>query len=108
MHRLIFIVIFFYRPIFRKTDIRVLALEVREAFPQFIAGIAKRAPKLSSSLENLQDVYRQIFYIEMLCRLRKREMTDTRLNIRDIMSRYFEVFSCYEELLGIITVPYKN
>ena len=92
---------FFYRPLFTNTAIGNLAFEINRALPLFIGGIARKAPELSISLGNSQDIYRRIFFIEMLCKLTRREMTDTRLNIRDFMSRYLEVFSRYEECFAI-------
>jgi thiamine kinase-like enzyme len=95
---------FFCRAVFANTDVQQLSLEIKLALPILLAGIGKKAPALSSSIERCMDVYRQVFCVELMCKLLKREMTDTRLNVREIIRHYLEVFSYYDERISGVPI----
>ncbi|MFZ1745786.1 MAG: phosphotransferase, partial [Nitrospirales bacterium] len=89
---------FFYRPACREVSVSVLVSEIQKALPMFISGLLKNAPEVSSSLKALEKAYRWIFYIEMICRLVDREMTDKNLNMMHYIQKYIKAFNLYEEL----------
>jgi len=91
---------FFYRSVSRNVPLGTLMVEVQEALPLFLAELATTEPEVARSVRQGEQVYRWIFYIEMLCRLIEREMSDNNLNILHYVSRYLEAFTRYEELLA--------
>ncbi len=92
---------FFFRPVWLKTGVKELTREIQEALSIFISSIATESPEVSKSLLSLENDYRWIFYIDLLCRQMKREMTDTRLDIRSIIFQYMGTFNRYEEELAL-------
>ncbi|MGB5054474.1 MAG: phosphotransferase [Nitrospirales bacterium] len=89
---------FFYRPACREVPVTALVSEINTALPKFISELTKNAPEVSSSLKALEKAYRWIFYIEMICRLVDREMTDKNLNMMHYIQKYIKAFNLYEEL----------
>lgn len=89
---------FFYRPACREVPVTALISEINTALPKFTSGLTKNAPEVSSSLKALEKAYRWIFYIEMICRLVDREMTDKNLNMMHYIQEYIKAFNLYEEL----------
>jgi hypothetical protein len=98
---------FFHRARTYKIPVHVLASEIKEALPIFISTIAKITSDISTSLSHLEDEYRRLYYIERICMLVEREMTDQNLNIlKDHILRFIEIFSRYEETRIGITVAH--
>ena len=91
---------FFYRPVCRNVPVDTIVSEINEALPFFISELAKKAPDISHSLLSLEKVYRWLYYLERICMLMEREITDTNLNIVDYISQYIDAFSRYEEILS--------
>ena len=89
---------FFYRPVGRNVPVDTVVSEINEALPFFISKLAEKAPDISNSLLNSEKVYRWLYYIEQVCRLVEREMSDTYLNILDYILRCIEAFNQYEEI----------
>ncbi len=89
---------FFYRPACREVSVSVLGSEIQKALPMLISGLAEHAPEVSSSLKALEKNYRWTFYIEMICRLVDRQMTDTNLDVMHYIQEYIKAFNLYEEL----------
>ena len=89
---------FFYRPACREVPVSVLVSEIQKALPMFISGLTEDAPDVSGSLKALEKNYRWIFYLDMICRLVDREMTDKNLNVMHYIQEYMKAFSLYEEL----------
>ncbi len=89
---------FFYRSACRGVPVSVLVSEIQKALPMFISGLIKNAPEVSSSLKEQEKAYRWIYYLEMICRLVDREMTDKNLNMMHYIQEYIKAFSLYEEL----------
>ncbi len=89
---------FFYRPACREVPVAALISEINTALPMFISGLTQKAPEVSSSLKALEKAYRWIYYLEMICRLVDREMTDNNLNVMHYIQEYMKAFSLYEEL----------
>jgi choline/ethanolamine kinase len=91
---------FFYRPACREVPVTELVSEINTALPMFISGLAENAPEVSNSLKTCEKGYRWIFYLEMICRLVDREMTDKNLNMMHYIQEYIKAFSLYEDLCG--------
>jgi choline/ethanolamine kinase len=89
---------FFYRPACREVPVSVLGSEIKKALPMFISRLAENAAEVSSSLKALEKAYRWVFYIELICRLVDREMTDKNLNMMHYIQEYIKAFNFYEEL----------
>lgn len=91
---------FFYRSTSRNIPVSTLMTEVQKALPHFILELAKKAQDVSQSIRCLENVYRWTFYIEMLCRLIERKMSDKNLNVLYYISRYLDAFTRYEEMFA--------
>jgi thiamine kinase-like enzyme len=89
---------FFYRPACRKVPVDLLVSEINEALPMLISKLEKNAVEFSNSLKILENSYRWTFYIEMICRLVDREMTDKNLNVMPYIREYIRAFKLYEVL----------
>ena len=59
----------------------------------------KKVPDVSHSLLSLEKIYRWLYYIELICMLVEREITDSNLDIMDYILRYIEAFNQYEEMI---------
>jgi hypothetical protein len=79
--------------------VNVLVVEIKKALPMVISGLGEHSLEVSSSLKTLEKFYRWTFYIEMICRLLDRHMTDKNLNIMNYLQQYMSVFIRYEEIL---------
>ena len=91
---------FFHRSGSRDIPVSMLMSNVQKALPLFMAELAGNVREVAWSANRWGNVYRRIFYIEMLCRLIERERTDNNLHILRYISRYLEVFIRYEEGLA--------
>jgi hypothetical protein len=91
---------FFYRSVARKIPVTVLVSEINEAFPLFVSSLTKKAPGISQSIISLRDTYRWLYYIERICMLVDRKVTDKNLNILEDILRYIEAFNHYEEIIA--------
>ncbi len=89
---------FFYRPVSRRVPVQTVFLEINEALPLFLTSVAKNASDLSSHARRFEKTYRWIFYIEILCKLIEREMSDKNLDIISCILRYIHVFKEFERL----------
>ena len=98
---------FFFRPVSNKIPVDTLVLEIDDALPFFISTLALKAPDISKSLLSLEKVYRWIYYIERVCMLVEREITDNNLDIVNYIFRYIEAFNSYEDVLAG-RLPEKN
>jgi len=86
---------FFYRPVNIKISVEKMSAELNQALPVFISGLDWRW-RSPANLSASEDVYRRLYYLEYLCKLTERMLTDNRLNIMDYIIRYIEAFSHYE------------
>ena len=90
---------FFYRPVSRKVPVAILASEINEALPFFLASVNKKAPEIFDSLSKLGRVYRLVYYVEHICKEVEREITDKNLSIMEGILRYIDAFNSYEDIL---------
>lgn len=98
---------FFYRSANRAVPIATLRGELQEAFPLFMGELAKTARDVSQSVRQDEHLYRWIFYIEMLCRLVEREVSDKNLEVMSFITQYLKSFTAYEEMLGLHDISLK-
>jgi len=87
---------FFYRPVNIKISVEKMSAELNQALPVFISGLDLKVTDVPAHLSVSEDVYRRLYYLEYLCKLMERMLTDNRLNIMDYIIRYIEAFSHYE------------
>ena len=87
---------FFYRSVSRNISIATLVKEIGVAFPMLISRLTQGNPEMANALLSLEHIYRWNFYVENLCRLVKREMTDNQLDILDYILRSIQAFEMYE------------
>ena len=78
----------------------VLVAEIEGGLPMCISELAQNAFEISRSLITLEKFYRWTFYIEMICRLVDRAMTDKNLPIMKYLGNYTNAFIRYEEFLS--------
>jgi len=89
---------FFYRPVnIKNISVEKMSSELDQALPAFISGVDVKALDVSAYLSTSLNTYRRLYYMEYLCKLMERLLTDKSLNIMDYIMRYIDVFSLYEE-----------
>lgn len=91
---------FFYRPVCLKISNDKVYSEINEALPVVMSILDFKRFDTSENIITLENIYRRLYYIELICKLAERKMTDNRLNIMDFILRYVEAFSSYENLLN--------
>ena len=91
---------FFYRPVCRDVSAYTTVLEIAQALPSFIIKMSEYRPDISNSLLSGNDIYRWLYYIEEICKLMERSVTDTRLDIADFILRYINAFYQYEQYMS--------
>ena len=92
---------FFYRPIVYRVPISTIVSEINNALPEFFSRLTQKAPEISESFVQKETIYRRVFYIEQVCQLVEREMTDTRPNMMDFILSSVKAFEDYEEECAI-------
>lgn len=90
---------FFYRPVTRKLPVAQIVSEINEALPYFISELSLRSPDITDNLVASVKIYRQLYYIERLCMLVERDLTDNYLSMKDYIFRYIKAFQDYEDIL---------
>ena len=88
----------FYRPVSRNVPVHIIVPEIDKALPILLTRLSKTAPDIATSIRQCGKAYRLTFYIEMLCRLLTREMSDRNLNIMKYISGYIDAFTEFEKL----------
>jgi len=89
---------FFYRPVSRKFPVAQMVSEVNEALPYFISQLSLMSPDITDNLLASVKTYRHLYYIERLCMLVERGLTDKYLNMKDYIFRYIKAFQTYEDI----------
>jgi hypothetical protein len=89
---------FFYRPVCRKISVHKVASEIKEALPLFISKLASKDSKFAVNGSTAETTYRSLYYIEFVCKLMERQMTEKRLDIMDFIFRYIEAFNNYDNV----------
>lgn len=92
---------FFYRSANRAVPVNTMRSELQMAYPLLMTELANKARSVSRSVRRAENVYRWLFYIEMLCKLVERETSDKNLDVMKFISQYLQTFIAYEELLGL-------
>jgi hypothetical protein len=91
---------FFYRPYRNRISVHDLVLEINKALPFFISQLSLKSREISESISSLGNIYRLLYYIERICMLLERAMTDTNLDVLGKLTIYIDVFKKYEEVLA--------
>lgn len=91
---------FFNQTSWREVPVNVLVAEIEQGLPMCISELTQHAFEISRSLITSEKFYRWIFYIEMVCRLVDRAMTDKNLPIMKYLQNYTNAFIRYEEFLS--------
>jgi thiamine kinase-like enzyme len=89
---------FFFRPLHQKLPLDNLPPEIEVALPRLINNLESKIPSISESLKSFEKVYRWFYYIERISMLVERVKYDTKLNTRENIIRYIDVFNNYEEI----------
>ena len=66
-----------------------------------ISSLASKSPSIARGLDQLENIYRWTYYIEEICQMVEREMTDNNLKMVELILQYIEVFNRYEKALVI-------
>lgn len=98
---------FFYRPVSPKLPVDKMVSEINEALPFYLSQLPLKAPDITN-VSALVHTYRQLYYIERLCTLVERDLTDNRLNMTDYVIRYIKAWTEYEEILNADVVKKNN
>ena len=88
---------FFNQTSWREVPVNVLVAEIEEGLPMCISELTQHALEISRSLIRSEKFYRWTFYIEMICRLADRAMTDKNLPVMKYLQNYTNAFIRYEE-----------
>jgi len=99
---------FFYRVTTGKLPVDQIVSEICEALPKVISGLSLRMPDLSADILSMAYIYRWLFYIEYLCKLVERDVTDNRLNMTDYMMKYIKAFRAYEDTKKVNVMAEKS
>jgi hypothetical protein len=86
---------FFFRPACMGFSVDRLVTEIHEAVQIYLSGLEQ---DIYENVSQLEDVYRWFYYIECVCKLIERGMTDKRLDIMNFILRYMEAFKEYERI----------
>lgn len=89
---------FFYRPVTRKLTVAQMVSESNGALPYFISELSLVSPDITDNLLASAKTYRHLYYIERLCMLVERDLTDKNLSMKDYIFRYIEAFQAYEDI----------
>lgn len=86
---------FFYRPVSCKFPVTQMTSEINEALPHFISELSLVSPDITDNLLASTNTYRYLYYIERLCMLIERDLTDRNLNIKNYIFLYIKAFQDY-------------
>ncbi|MBE7444980.1 MAG: phosphotransferase [Planctomycetia bacterium] len=89
---------FFHRPVSSNLPIARTVSEINEALSYFISELSLVFPDIADNLLASVETYRNLFYIEQLCRLVKRDLTDKHLSMKDYIFRYIKAFQACEDI----------
>ena len=90
---------FFYRPVSPKLPVDKMVSEITEALPFYLSQLPLKHPDIKKA-SAFMDTYRLLYYIERLCTLVERDLTDNRLSMTDYMMRYIKAWTEYEQILN--------
>jgi hypothetical protein len=91
---------FFFGPVCREVPVKNLLKEIETSLPALISSMGASFPEMSESLRSLRTSYRNVFYLEEVCRLVARSFTENHLNMCDFIRRYIKAFADYEEAIS--------
>ena len=85
---------YFFTEVYYKRATIDIASELNQAIASLQSRLALEAPELARTLPSLEQIYRNLYYIERVCTLLERELNDQRL---DVILSSIDVFSRYQE-----------
>lgn len=91
---------FFYRSVTRKFPASQMVSEINEALPYFISQLSLMSSDITDNLLASVGTYRHLYYIERLCMLVERDLTDKYLSMKEYIFRYIKAFQVYEDILA--------
>lgn len=90
---------FFYRSVSSKCPTAPMVSEITEALQYFISQLSLMSPDITDNLLASVKTYRHLYYIERLCMLVERDLTDKNVSMKDYIFRYIKAFQAYEDTL---------
>ena len=90
---------FFYRITSGNLSVNKVVFEINEALPNFLSQLSMRVPDITKDIFDFVKVYRFLFYIEYVCKLVERDLTDNRLNMTHYICLNIDAFNQYENAL---------
>ena len=94
---------FFFRPLHQKLPLVELTPEISAGLAFYLPKLVLIAPDVSGSATSYEKIYRCLFYVERISMLVDRVTYDTKLNVRNNIRRYIDVFNAYEEISVNVT-----
>jgi hypothetical protein len=85
---------YFLTEVYYKRATPSIVSEIDQAIASLRARLAPNAPDLAETLPTLVQTYRQLYYLERVCTLLERALSDKRL---DVILRSINVFERYEQ-----------
>ncbi len=95
---------FFYRSVSGRVSIAQVVTESEEALSSMVSRIAHENQAMAIALQQSENVYRWLYYIERISMLIERKVTDKNLDISDMILRYLDAFNRCEEMQSLSTV----
>jgi hypothetical protein len=86
---------YFFTELYYRRATTSLVHEINEAILSLRSRIVTKAPDLAGAMVSLSDVYRRLYYVERICMLLDRQLSNTLL---DVILRSIEVFNSFEEV----------
>jgi hypothetical protein len=86
---------YFFTELYYKRAVNGLAQDVENAILILQKRLCVRAPELWKNLVELSEFYRRLYYLERICLLLERKLTD---KVIDVILRSIEIFKYYEKL----------
>ncbi|MDR4498867.1 MAG: aminoglycoside phosphotransferase family protein [Candidatus Scalindua sp.] len=99
---------FFYRITSGKLSVNKVVSEINEALPNFLSELSLRVPDITKNIFDFVKVYRFLFYVEYVCKLVERDLTDNRLNMTHYICLNIDAFNQYESTLRTQITEIKN
>ena len=88
---------YFFTELYYRRATTSLVHEINEAILSLRSRIVTKAPDLAGAMVSLSDMYRRLYYVERICMLLERQLSNRQL---DVILRSIEVFNSFEEVQG--------
>lgn len=88
---------FFYRGLSGKVDIHRLSEEINRALQFYKSKLSSKYPDICRSIDESEEIYRWLYYLERLLMLIERKQTDRNLDMSVYISKYISSYYLYEK-----------